>query len=471
MHTLVVGLNYKTTQVDNREKMYFSTTNLEIALPVLIAYPHISECVILSTCNRIEIYVASENPEEAYKSIIQFLSEFHKIPIEDFVNFIYKKRCDDAVKHLFDVTSSLNSMILGEYEILGQVKDAYDKAKSLNTTKEFFNKLFQMAIVVGKRVRTETGIGKGAISVGSVAVNLIKEVFPDNKKLNVMLIGAGAVSDLVAVNLTNKVDCNISVTNRTNGKADEFAQKFNATFVNYETKNNFYASQDVIVFSTSAQNYIITEKEISSLNLTNNRKVVLIDLSVPRNIDPAIGKHQGVHVKTIDDLETIIDWSREERLREIIKAEIIIKDVQEKFTEWFNMQSIIPVMRGIKGEFNAIKERLIETYSTQLSYLNDEQKEVIKSMMDSYSDTLIKTIMLNLKEVTDPTHLHHLGDALKRTFNVHINENACPHGNMSNSHGNNPHGNMNHHGNMNPHENMKNPHENINNPHLHHHHA
>ncbi len=457
MHTLLVGLNYKTTQVDNREKMYFSASKLEIALPILNSYPHISECVILSTCNRIEIYAVSENPEEAYKSIIQFLSDFHKIPVENFMNFIYKKRCDDAVKHLFDVASSLNSMILGEYEILGQVKDAYEKAKNLNTTKEFFNKLFQMAIVVGKRVRTETGIGKGAISVGSAAVNLIKEIFPKDNTLNVMLVGAGAVSDLVAVNLTNKVNCNITVTNRTNNKADEFAKKFNANFVNYESKNKFYANQDVIVFSTGAQNYIITKQEISSLNITNNREVVLIDLSVPRNIDPALGNHKGIYLKTIDDLETIIDSSREERLREIIKAEIIIREVQERFTEWFNMQSIIPVMRGIKGEFNSIKERLIETYSTQLSNLNEEQKEVIKSMMDSYSDTLIKTIMLNLKEVTDPAHLHHLGDALKRTFNVHINE-----------HTGNPHANM-----SNPHEMMSNPHENMSNPHLqqHHHHA
>ena len=162
-----------------------------------------------------------------------------------------------------------------------------------------------------------------------------------------------------------------------------------------------------------------------------------------------------MYLKTIDDLEIIIDSSREERLREIIKAEIIIKEVQEKFTEWYNMQSIIPVMREIKGEFNAIKERLIETYSTQLSSLTDEQKEVIKNIMDSYSDTLIKTIMLNLKEVTDPAHLHHLGDALKRTFKVHLNE-----------HTNNPHANMN-----NPHEKMTNPHENMTNPHLHHHHA
>lgn len=447
MHTLLVGLNFKTTQVENREKMYLSAEKLEIALPLLNSYQYISECVILSTCNRIEIYAASENPEEAYKSIIKFLSDFNNLPIENFINLIYKKRCDDAVKHLFDVASSLNSMILGEYEILGQVKDAYEKAKDLNTTKEFFNKLFQMAIVVGKRVRTETEIGKGSISVGSVAVNLIKEIFPSDNKLNVMLVGAGAVSELVAVNLTNKVDCNITVTNRTNNKANEFAKKFNFDFVNYELKNQFYKNQDIIIFSTSAQNYIITDNDSDALNLTNNRKVVLIDLSVPRNIDPELKKQKNVYLKTIDDLELIIDSSREERLREIIKAEIIIKEVQEKFTEWFNMQSIIPVMRGIKGEFNSIKERLIETYSTQLSSLTGEQKEVIKNIMDSYSDTLIKTIMLNLKEVTDPAHLYHLGDALKRTFKVHINDHS-----------------------NNPHEKMTNPHENMKNPHLHHHH-
>jgi len=422
MHTVLVGLNYKTTQVDNRGKMYFSSSKLDIALPVLITYPAINECVILSTCNRIEIYAITPNTDIGFKSIISFLSDFHKIPIENFLPYIYKKKCSEAVKHLFEVASSLNSMILGEYEILGQVKSAYEKAKSMNCTKEFINKLFQMAIVVGKRVRTETGIGKGAISVGSVAVSLIKDIFSNNTKLNVMLVGTGAVSELVATNLTDKVDCNITVTNRSNNKADEFAKKFNVHFVDYETKNQHYANQDVIVFSTGSQKFIIKDEEINSLNILKDKKVVLIDLSVPRNIDPALGKYEGVFLKTIDDLEVIIDSNREERLREIIKAQIIIKEVEGNFSDWYNMQSIMPVMREIKGEFNAIKDRLIETYSSKLLNLNQSQKEVIKNMMDSYSDTLIKTIMLNLKEVTDTSQLHHLSDTLKKTFKVHINE-------------------------------------------------
>lgn len=469
MHTVLVGINYKTTQVDNREKLYFSSEKLDIALPVLLTYPDINECVILSTCNRIEIYAVANNTEVAYNSIIKFLSDFHKIPQENFLPHIYKKNCGEAVKHLFEVASSINSMILGEYEILGQVKSAYEKAQSLNCTKEFINRLFQMATVVGKRVRTETGIGKGAISVGSVAVNLIKETYPNDKKLNVMLVGAGEVSTLVATNLTNKIDCNITVTNRSNNKADEFAQKFNAHFVNYEVKDEHYAKQDVIIFSTGSQEYIIKNSDLEKLNVSNGKKVVLIDLSVPRNIDPALGKNDNVFLRTVDDLEKIIDTSREERLREIIKAEVIIKEVEVKFFEWYNMQSIVPVMRGIKGEFNAIKDRLIDTYSSQLSNLSDSQKEVIKNMMDSYSDTLIKTIMLNLKEVTDPTHLHHLGDALKKTFNVNINEHI--------NHPHNPHGTPNPHGEQHPHhphnphgtEKPQNPH--VPNPHLHHHHA
>jgi glutamyl-tRNA reductase len=463
MHTVLVGINYKTSQVDGREKLYFSSSKLDIALPVLLSYPEINECVILSTCNRIEIYAVSNNTDIALNSIISFLSDFHKIPQENFIPHIYKKKCGEAVKHLFEVASSINSMIIGEYEILGQVKTAYEKAQSLNCTKEFINRLFQMATVVGKRVRTETGIGKGAISVGSVAVNLIKEIYPNDKKLNVMLVGAGEVSTLVATNLTNKIDCNITVTNRSNNKADEFAQKFNANFVNYEVRDEHYAEQDVIIFSTGSQDYIIKNDDLNKLNVTNGKKVVLIDLSVPRNIDPALGKNENVFLRTVDDLEKIIDSSREERLREIIKAEVIIKEIESKFFEWYNMQSIVPVMRGIKGEFNAIKDRLVETYSTQLSGLTEPQKDIIKNMMDSYSDTLIKTIMLNLKEVTDPTHLHHLGDALKKTFNVNINEHSAHPHNTQNPH--NPH-NPHH-----PHDTEKTQNPHVPNPHLHHHHA
>lgn len=425
MHTLLVGINYKTTQVDDREKISFSTIKLETALPLLASYPAINECVILSTCNRVEIYASSENVDVAFRSIISFLSDFHKLPKEAFVPFIYQKRCGAAVNHLFNVISSLDSMIVGEYEILGQVKTAYEKAQCMNVTKEFMNKLFQMAIVVGKKVRTDTAIGKGSISVGSVAVNLIKEIFPEDNQLNVMLVGAGVVAELTAANLVNKVKCNITVTNRSKHKAFEFAEKYNADVVDFELKDQCYARQDVIIFSTGAEEYILRNEELSLLNFKHGEKLVLIDLSVPRNIDPLLGEHEGIYLNSIDDLELIVDSSMDERTKEVLSAQEIIKEHEVKFYDWYNKQSIVPVMREIKREFNGMQTQLFETYGKELNGLTDTQREVIGKMMESYSDKIIKTIMMNLKEVTDPATLHHVGEVLMKTFNITMGH---PHG-------------------------------------------
>ena len=336
-------------------------------------------------------------------------------------------------------------------------------------------------IPVGKRVRTETAIGKGAISVGSVAAGLIKEIFPADSKLNVMLIGAGAVSELTANNLISKVNCNITISNRSKTKAVEFAEKFNATCVDFEERNKFYGEQDVIVFSTGAQDYVITAAEAESLNLKKGRKIALIDLSVPRNIDPELGKLEGVFLNTIDDLESIIDSSMDERAREMVKAEGIIKEQEDRFIEWYNMQSIMPAMRQIKNEFANMQARLLETYTADLSGLSEVHREVVKSMMESYSDVIIKTIMLNLKEVTDPATLHHLGDALQKSFKMHSqNDKANPHGmGMSHAHGEghphgsgHPHGNGHHnphaekhHGEKHHHDEKMNPHKDEKNPH------
>jgi glutamyl-tRNA reductase len=423
MHTVLVGLNYKTTQIDNREKIYFSADRLDEALTSLVSYPAIRECVILSTCNRVEIYAVANNTDLAFQSIIQFISDFHGISQYVFLSFIYKKKCDEAVNHLFRVISSLDSMIVGEYEILGQVKTAYEKASNMKCTKEILNRIFQMAFEVGKRVRTETAIGKGAISVGSVATGLIKDIFPGEAKLNVMLIGAGVVAELTAKNLVAKINCNITITNRSSEKAEEFARIFNAECVEYDTKYEHYANQDVLVFSTSSQTFILKDEDVGFLQPGNGRRIALIDLSIPRNIDPMLSRREGIFLNTIDDLTSVVDTSVDERLKEMEKAEIIIKEQEVKFVEWYNMMAVIPVMRQIKQKFVSMQSRLMDTYSSDLSNLNDYQKDIVKKMMDNYSDAIIKTIMLNLKEVTDPATLHHLGDALKKTFKIHENEN------------------------------------------------
>lgn len=419
MHTILTGVNFKTLPVAGREKMYFSGGKLNTALPQLLSYPAINECVILSTCNRVEIYAVTDNVEEAYDNITCFISDFHNIPSGDFLPAVYRKRCNNAVNHLFRVVSSLDSMIVGEYEILGQVKTAFETAQKLNTVKEFLNRLFQMAIVVGKRVRTETAIGKGAISTGSVTAGLISEIFPGNRKLEILIVGAGTVAELTATNLVSKIPCNLTITNRSKPNAVDFAGKFNAGVIDFEEKNKYYNNFDVLIFSTGSSEYVLTCEEAGCFNLSNGKKIALIDLSVPRNIDPGLGEIEGVYLNTIDNLEAVIDSCMDERSREIAKTEIIIKEQEEKFLEWYNMQSVMPAMRQIKQEFNALQSLLLRNYASQLSGLTDEQQEVVKNLMAGYSEVIIKTIMLNLKEVTDASTLHNLGDALRKSFKMH----------------------------------------------------
>ncbi|OFX24213.1 MAG: glutamyl-tRNA reductase [Bacteroidetes bacterium GWA2_31_9] len=432
MHTIVVGLNYKTTQVDNREKVYFSSDKLESALKSLITYPSVKECVILSTCNRVEIYAIAEDVETAFESVTNFISDFHNISVSTFKPFLYRFNCEEAVTHVFRVASSLDSMLVGEYEILGQVKCAYEAAQEHGTTKEYLNRLFQMAIQVGKRVRTETAIGKGSISVGSVATSLVKDVFPEERTINIMLIGAGAVADLTATNLKQKLDCNITITNRSKQKAEEFAQKFNAKVVDYEDRKCLYYHQDVIIASTGAQDHVVQKADFVSIGDTM-KKMFFVDLSVPRNIDPSITELENpFFVFTIDDLESMVISNMDERATEIKSAESIIADTELKYFEWYGKQAIVPVMRDIKRDFESMQSGIFDCYKKDLGTLSDEQQIVVKKMMEVYGDKIIKTIMLNLKEVTDAKDLHHVGDVLKRTFSINISEkmmaNGQPHG-------------------------------------------
>lgn len=451
MHTIVVGLNYKTTQVDNREKVYFSASQLNSALNSLINYPSISECVILSTCNRVEIYAIAEEVETAFESITNFISDFHKIPVSAFQPFLYKFNCEEAVTHLFRVASSLDSMIVGEYEILGQVKSAYEAAQEHNTTKEYLNRLFQMAIQVGKRVRTETAIGKGSISVGSVATNLVKDVFPEDRKINIMLIGAGAVADLTATNLKQKLDCNITITNRSKQKAEEFAEKFNAKVIDYEDRNCLYYHQDVIIASTGANDYVIKKEDFISIGDTL-KKMFFVDLSVPRNIDPKISELENpFFVFTIDDLESMVITNLDERATEIKSAEVIISETEQKYYEWYGKQSIVPVMREIKKDFLSMQNGIFDCYRKDLGTLSEQQQEIVKKMMEVYGDKIIKTIMLNLKEVTDAKDLHHVGDILKKTFNINVMEKMAGNGHPHSMMGGHPHGMPKGHPPIHPH--------------------
>ena len=362
MHLLVVGINFKTADVSIREKLHFSNEIKPKALHLLNTYKSIKGSVILSTCNRVEIYTSVSDVEKGSNEVLDFISTFHSIPTDKLLPIVYKKNCQDAVVHLFKVASSLDSMVLGEYQIQGQVRDAYFEAKDSESTNSLLNKVFQTAIQIGKKVRSETKIGDGSVSVATLAVDMVKQIFGERENVNILLIGAGKISNLTADYLQQKFkNCNITVANRSG--ASELAQRVDAKTIEYSDRFTGILENDIIIASTSAPNFIVCRHEISMMEKALQGKTrIFIDLSIPRNIDPEINNIENCFVYSIDDINKMIDSNLDKRTLEVSKAEEIIKDISEDYFEWYSKQFIMPAMAEIKKGLVVLKQSTLDLH-------------------------------------------------------------------------------------------------------------
>lgn len=326
MSIQVIGVNHKTAPISVREKLSFPRDRLAEALAQLKKCDGVEEDVILSTCNRTEIYAAVNDAVRGLDSIKRFLSSFQDIRIEDVAPCLYSFHGKAAVRHLFRVAASLDSMIVGETQIFGQVKDAYFAARGLNASGRRLNSLFEEAIKVGKKIRTETGIGKGAVSVSTAAIELSRKIFESLEGRKVLIIGAGKVGELTVKNLYSRGVSTIIVANRTFEKAQELAGVFGGSAIRFETLSRALGEVDIVISSTSAPHFVLNRGEISVvMRERGNRPLFLIDLGLPRNIDPESNAVDNVYVYNIDDLAKVRDANIKERISEARKAEEIIE--------------------------------------------------------------------------------------------------------------------------------------------------
>lgn len=422
MHFLVVGINFKTADASIREKIHFPTEVLSEALLKLNEFDSLKGCVILSTCNRVEIYASVNVVEQGCEDILEFISNFHNISMDSILPYVYKKNCQEAVIHLFKVSSSLDSMVLGEYQIQGQVRDAYFAAKESKSTNNMLNKLFQTAIQIGKKVRSETKIGEGSVSVATFAVDMVKQIFDDKENLNILLIGAGKMSNLTATYFQQQfVNCNITVTNRSD--ATELGKRVNGKVIKYEKRFESVIDNDIIIASTSAPNFIICKHEIMSMQAELKDKIrIFIDLSIPRNIDPQINSIENCFVYSIDDINKMIDSNIDKRIDEISKAEKIINEISEDYFEWYSKQFIVPIMLDIKKELIVLKQNTLFSHEAFINQLNNNQKENLNEILDFYSDKIIKVIMVNFRKASSKEDLISISQRLKNTFTLNTNE-------------------------------------------------
>ena len=413
------GLSHKTAPVEIRERLSIAEHELPAALEALRAQPSISEAVILSTCNRTEIYVVSTTVEDGQRDVVAFLSSYHNTPEESFRDCLYFYSEEKIVHHLFRVASSLDSMILGEAQILGQVKQAYMVAFENQATDIVLNRFFRQAIECGKRVRTETAIGEAPVSISYAAVQLAKNVFETLENRPVMVVGAGKMSELTIKHLVSNGASPIMVTNRTFSRAKELAENFCGIAVPFDERFMKMIQADIVISSTGSPNYVITAEEIQAvMKARRNRPIFLIDIAVPRDIDPEVGKFENVFLYDIDDLKHVVDESYNERKREAEKAEAIVLEEVSEFLAWLGSRDVVPTIRELRSHAEAIKEAELEKALHRLSHLSERDVEVVRALASGIINKMLHAPTVRLKEKATEKDSYQYIDAIRYLFGL-----------------------------------------------------
>jgi len=337
MEIIIVGLSHKNAPVEIREKLAFQDNELNAALAGLKALPMVKEAVILSTCNRVELYLVVKELEKAEEAIKEFFSGYHKINRSFFEQHLYTYVGSEALRHIIRVSASLDSMVVGETQIFGQVKEAYARARQNGAVAKIFGNLFQKMFAVIKRIRTETEIGRLPVSVSSIAVDLAEKIFETLEEKTIVIVGAGSMSELTAKHLIKKGVKKVFVSNRSYENAVELAARVGGEAIKYESLYDYVLKADIVIVSTGAPHFVILRDEINRCMQKRNQKpLFFIDISVPRNIDPKINDLENVYLYNIDDLESIVNNNKDERAKCINKAEEIAEKGKEDLLKYFN---------------------------------------------------------------------------------------------------------------------------------------
>jgi glutamyl-tRNA reductase len=399
MNIFVVGLNHKTADVDVREKLAFNGEKLEEGLVKISSLPDINGAVILSTCNRVEIYSDVKNAANASDAIKTFLSEFHNLDRPAIDRSLYTYEKEQAVKHVFRVASSLDSMVVGEPQILGQLKDAFEFALQKKTTGILLNRLMKKAISVAKRVRTETRISENAVSTSFAAVELARKIFTDLSEMSFMLLGAGEMAELAAKHMVSFGIREVVVVNRTYDRGCELAREFNGRAVKYEELLKEMTHTDIVICSTGALSYVLKKEDMQKVMKERKQKpVFIIDISVPRNIDPEINDLDNVYLYDVDDLQGVVDANIVERQKEAEKAESIIDEEIEAFQKWISSLDSVPTVVALREKAEGIKREELERLINKLPELGEKERKAIEYMASAIVNKLIHPPTVALKD-------------------------------------------------------------------------
>jgi glutamyl-tRNA reductase len=419
MRIVTIGMNHQTAPVELRECLARDPSNASRALSAMRDHPAIREGLYISTCNRVEALYTTERPEEAREEILRLLSSLGEVPRGAFASSLYELEDTESIRHVFKVASSLDSMVVGEPQILGQIKDAYFQATQARTSGVIVNRLMHRAFHVAKRVRTETGISDAAVSISYAAVELAKKIFHELTGRKVLLIGAGEMAELAARHLLAHGVGGISVANRTFERAVQVAGDIYGKPVYFEEIGTELVEADIVIASTASTDYVIRHEQVKqTLRKRRNRPLFFIDIAVPRDVEPRVNDLGNVYVYDIDDLRGVVEINRAQRQEEAVQAERIVEEEVLRFEGWLKTLGVVPTIVRLKEKVEEIRRTEVQRSLHGLGELSKEQQRALEVLTRSIADKIVHDPILMLKRKADRPGRDQVLDLTRQMFRL-----------------------------------------------------
>jgi glutamyl-tRNA reductase len=423
MHILVVGLNYQTAPVEIRERLTFNPAQIGDAMKQLKDKKSILENIILSTCNRTEIYAVVDQVHTGRYYIKEFLSEWFDLDQQEFSPYLFIYEQEGAIEHLFKVTCGLNSMILGETQILGQVRSSFLTAQEEMTIGTVFNQLFKQAITLAKRAHSETEIGANAVSVSYAAVELAKKVFGRLENKHVLVLGAGKMGELAIQNLHSNGARKITVINRTFVKAQDLASRFNGEAKSLNELDCALIDADILISSTGSNDYVLTKEMMVLIEKRRKGKpLFMVDIAVPRDLDPKIAELESIFLYDIDDLEGIVEANLQERKAAAETILIMIEKEIVEFNQWVKMLGVVPIISALREKALSIQSETMQSLERKLPHLSERDIKVLNKHTKSIINQLLKDPILQAKELAAEKDAEQALGLFMKIFNIEVPE-------------------------------------------------
>ena len=421
MNIAVVGLSHKTAPVHVREKLSIPTAQTAEAVAALTSYPHIEEVSVLSTCNRLEIHIVTEEAEHGVREVIQFLSEHSQLPLPELRRHLFILLHQDAVMHLMRVSAGLDSLVLGEGQILAQVKHAHQLAQQHKSAGRILNRLLKQAITAGKRVRTETSIGTGAVSISSAAAELARMKIPDLHARRICILGAGKMARLLVQHLLAKEPCDITLLNRSLKRADELASQFNHAGIRtgtMETMLEAVKASDVVFTCTSSTEPILHRDNLEPV-LEPGQSLMIFDISVPLNVHANVNELSQVRAFNVDDLKAVVAQNQASRRRTAMEAEVLLEEEVEGFMDWWRSLDTVITISSLRSKVESIREQELEKALSRLgAEFAEKHKEVIEALTRGIVNKILHDPMVQLRAQRDIEARDRAMQTLHTLFNL-----------------------------------------------------